>query len=83
MIDSLACRLDNWGLASPAIAFLETHKPLSFIASQTLLAFQPLLTLVLGDHSMEEYVALLEDRSNVDRIISRLEELVDDVQASE
>jgi len=83
LIDSLACRLDDWRLTTPAIAFLETHKPLSFIASQTLLVFQPLLTLFLGDVSLEDYVMLLEDKSNVDRIIFRLEELRGDVSAAE
>lgn len=83
LIDTLALRLDNWRLTTPAIAFLETHKPLSFIASQSLLVLQPLLTLFLGDASLEDYVMLLEDRSNVDRFICRLEELQGDLGAAE
>jgi hypothetical protein len=75
LIEDLARRLDSWRLTTPAIAFLEAHKPLGFFASQTLLAFQPLLTLFLGDVSVEEYAALLEDRSGLERVINRLEEL--------
>jgi hypothetical protein len=75
MIDDLACRLDRWSLSTPAIAFLEAHKPLSFFASQTLLAFQPLLTLFLGDASIGEYASLLEEPGGIERVISRLEEL--------
>jgi len=75
LIEDLAHRLDSWRLTTPAIAFLEAHKPLGFFASQTLLAFQPLLTLCLGDVAIEEYAALLEDRSGLERMISRLEEL--------
>jgi hypothetical protein len=75
MIDDLARRLDNWNLSTPAIAFLEAHKPLSFFASQTMLAFQPLLTLFLGEASIGEYAALLEDPGSVERVIGRLEEL--------
>jgi hypothetical protein len=74
LIEDIADRLGGWGLTTPAIAFLEAHKPLGFFASQTLLAFQPLLTLFLGDVGVEEYAALLEDRSSLERIISRLEE---------
>lgn len=83
LIEGLARRLDSWSLATPAIAFLEAHKPLSFIASQTLLAFQPFLTLFVGDVSLEEYVLLLEDRSNIERVIRHLEELEHGLSTSE
>jgi hypothetical protein len=79
LVDNLAWRLDGWGLTTPAIALLETHKPLCFIASQTLLVFQPLLTLFLGDAPLEEYALFLEDRSSVERIICRLEQLQRDL----
>ena len=75
LIDDLARRLDGWKLATPAIAFLEVHKPLGFLASQTLLVFQPLLTPFLDNVSVEEYSLLLEDASSVERVICRLEEL--------
>lgn len=75
LIDDLAHRLDDWRLTTPAIAFLEAHKPLGFVASQTLLALQPLLTLFLGDVSIREYSALLEDSGSVERVICRLEEI--------
>jgi hypothetical protein len=75
MIDDLVHRLDNWRLTTPAIAFLEVHKPLCFLASQTLLAVQPLLMLFLGDASIGDYASLLEDPASVERVICRLEEL--------
>jgi hypothetical protein len=74
LIEDLAHRLDSWKLTTPAIAFLEAHRPLGFFASQTLLAFHPLLTLFLGDVPVEEYAALLEDRNGLERMIDRLEE---------
>jgi hypothetical protein len=83
LIDDLARRLGVWGLAAPAIALLETHKPLNFIASQTLLVFQPFLTPFLRDAPLEEYSLLLEDRSNVERIIYRLEQLRHELSNSE
>jgi hypothetical protein len=83
LVDSLACRLFSWGLATPAIAILETHKPLGFIASQTLLVLQPLLTLFLGDVPIREYSLLLEDRTSVQCIIYRLEQLQHELSISE
>ncbi len=75
LIEQLAQRLNDWRLGTPAIALLEAHKPLSFVASQTLLATEPLLTMLVGRVQIEEYAVLLEDASNVERVIHRLEEL--------
>lgn len=75
LAEDLAHRLDGWRMTTPAIAFLEAHKPLGFFASQTLLALQPLLTLFLGDVRVAEYAALLEDRNGLELVINRLEEL--------
>jgi hypothetical protein len=75
LAEDLARRLDSWRLTTPAIAFLEVHKPLGFFASQSLLALQPLLRLFLGDVHVEEYAALLEDGNGVELVIHRLEEL--------
>jgi hypothetical protein len=82
LIENLAHRLDSWRLTTPSIAFLEAHKPLGFFASQTLLALQPLLTLLLGDVPVEEYAALLEDQNGLERVIDRLEELQQDCSLS-
>jgi hypothetical protein len=75
LIQNLAHRLHRWKLGTPAIALLETHKPLSFVASQALLVAQPLLGLAADHAQIEEYVTLLEDDRSVDRLIHRLEEL--------
>jgi hypothetical protein len=77
LTEDLAQALHSRGLGIPAIALLEAHKPLSFVASQALLALSPLIAVVEGRFPIEDYASLLEDSSNVDRVISRLEELED------
>ena len=47
LTDSLARELSRWGLGTAAIALLEGHQSLSFIASQILLVSEPFLTLFL------------------------------------
>jgi hypothetical protein len=74
-IEQLAQWLNRWRLGIPAIALLEAHKPLSFVASQTLLAAQPLVTMLFGRVPIGEYAALLEDADNLERVIHRLEAL--------
>jgi hypothetical protein len=73
MIEHLARQIGRWRLESPAILFLEVTKPLSFIASQGLLLCEPLLGFFYKEPQVSEYADLLADRSNVERLIARLE----------
>jgi len=75
LTEELAQALHQRRLGAPAIALLEVHKPLSFVASQALLVLSPLLTVFLGQVDIGEYAGLLESSGNVDGVISRLEEL--------
>jgi len=74
LIEGLVRLVNEWGMVAPAILFLEAHKPLSFLASQFLLLSQPTLEPFLGG-AVREYALLLEDRENVETILSRLEGL--------
>jgi len=74
LIAGLVRRVNQWSMAAPAILFLQAHKPLSFLASQFLLLSQPTLEPFLGG-VVREYALLLEDRENVEMILSRLEGL--------
>lgn len=74
LIEGFVRRVNEWGMVVPAILFLEAHKPLSFLASQFLLLSQPTLEPFLGG-VVREYAMLLEDRENVETILSRLEGL--------
>ena len=74
LIDRLAQKVSRWGLTAPAILFLEANKPFSFIGSQVLLFFQPLLGFLLGDEVIGGYAQLLEDPANVERLLHLLEQ---------
>jgi hypothetical protein len=74
LIERLAQKVSRWGLTAPAILFLEANKPFSFIGSQVLLFFQPLLGFLLGDEIMGGYAQLLEDQANVERLLHLLEQ---------
>jgi hypothetical protein len=73
LIEALAQRIEAGGLTAPAILLLEAHKPLSFLGSQALLVVQPILSFAFGTSTSAQYAALLEERSNVERLIQRLE----------
>lgn len=62
------------GMAAPVIMFLESVKPLSFVASQlAVFGLSPLFGL-LGERS-EEYAVFFSKRENVERVLERVEEL--------
>jgi predicted component of type VI protein secretion system len=74
LIDNIAKTVVDYGLEAPAIMFLETTRPLSFIASQlAIVALGPLQSLFqLG---VPKYTGLFMKTENVARIIDRIEKL--------
>ncbi|MBI2865213.1 MAG: hypothetical protein HYX94_11690 [Chloroflexi bacterium] len=73
LIERLAAWIEQKGLSGPAVLFLEANKPLSFVASQTMLLFQPILSLAVNGRLPEDLALLFEDRAKLDRLIRRLE----------
>ncbi len=72
-IQMWAAKIQQMGLATPAILLLEVHKPLSFTAGQFLLLGQPLLNLVLPSPFTENTITLLSSRNLINALISELE----------
>jgi hypothetical protein len=77
LIDSIAARIVRMGLATPAVFFLESSKPLTFIGSQALVFFEPFVKAFLDLKSYDRFAALMEDRANVEKLILRIEERED------
>ena len=73
-IEELAQKVSRWGLTAPTVLFLEANKPFSFIISQALLFFQPLLGFLIGDEVIGRYAQLFEDQANVERLLQLLEQ---------
>ena len=70
LIEAVARRLENAGLAAPAVALLEANKPFSFLGSQALLFIEPFVGRFVAGTG--DWIALLEDRHNVEALIRRL-----------
>jgi hypothetical protein len=73
LVERLVQRIDRWHLGLPALAVLEATRPFSFIASQGLLLCQPLLSFFYDESQIAGYADLFADRSNLERLIGRLE----------
>jgi len=90
-LDVVAAKVMRMGMAVPAIAFLESMRPLNFIGSQVLLFFRPILDLAVDGVNTATspllgfsidasfYVRVqraLEKRACVEALITRLEALL-------
>jgi len=60
-------------LTALALFTLESLKPLSFIASQSLIVFGPLIRAVLAVADYDVFVRAIEDRDNIEWMIRQLE----------
>ena len=58
-----------------AIFLLESTKYISFVAGQTLIFFGPILTMFVNDKKYYNFVNLLENKDNVEFLISEIEDL--------
>lgn len=76
LIERLAKWIVNHRLETPAIMFLESMKPLSFIGSQMWLMYGvPMLGIVVDEHQSSEFGLLFENRENVEALIRKIEML--------
>lgn len=75
ILERIAQGIVRRGIAAPAVLFLEMNKPLSFVASQSLIVLTPFLAPFVGIDNVYRYSRLLEQRENVERLIERIEQL--------
>jgi len=75
IITGIARRTVALRLTPVAIVMLEASKPLSFVGSQLMVFFQPIITALFPFQMYDEVAALLEDRTNVEALIQAIEKL--------
>ncbi|MGQ9708657.1 MAG: hypothetical protein ACUVUR_07295 [bacterium] len=73
IITKIARRTVDLHLSPVAIVLLESTKPLSFVGSQLMVFFQPIIAAIFPFHQYDEIAALLEDRSNIELLIQTIE----------
>ena len=74
MLDELAAGIAKRRLTAAALFFLESHRPLQFVASQVMVFFQPLIQIIWRDPRRWEGIqAVLAKRGSVELLLRRLE----------
>ena len=75
LISNLAGKIVRHGMAIPAIFFLEMVKYLSFFGGQLMVFFGPIITVFIPSHSYYKMAELLEDRKNIEFLLTEIERL--------
>ena len=74
-------RLAGWaverGMETPAILFLESVRPLSFVGAQAMHFFQPLASVVFTGPDYARLARLLEERENLAILLATIEAAAD------
>jgi len=83
LLDYAAEKITKFGMAVPAVMALEVTRPLSFIGSQFVWGAGPLAAVFINDRYINEIALLLEDRSNIEALITRIEDIEAVKQAEE
>lgn len=74
LIESLVQKVHRYKMETAVIFFLEMHKPLTYVASQSMLLGSGFLAPLFGPENVQKYAKLFETRENVERLIRRIEE---------
>jgi hypothetical protein len=83
LINRCARLVAERGLTTPAILFLEMHRPLGFLAGQSLILASGFLAPLFGPQRVQQLSRLLQSRDSVDRLIARIESLAHNANASQ
>lgn len=75
LTERIAQRVVGMGMGMISIVFLESLKPLSFIGSSILVFTRPIASVFFDTGTYDRFVALVEDRRNIDILVDRIEQL--------
>ena len=75
ILKEFARKIVKKGISVPMIFFLESTKYISFVGSQTLIFFGPLITIFVNEKNFYSYIEILEKRENVEFLITEIETL--------
>jgi len=78
LIEKIARRVVQWRLTVPAIVVLESAKPLSFVASQVMVFFEPIVQSLFSFKDYRDFYEMLEDRKNIELLIQAIERAEDE-----
>jgi len=83
LLERLAVQVVRHRMTVPAILFLESMKPLSFVGSQALYFFEPMVRALFAVPEYERFAALLERRDTMEALLVKIEARDDEERRAE
>ena len=85
MVEYIVSQIERVGMFTPAAFILETGQPLSFLFSQIAYGAAPFGEAILkgGQHRIEDYAQVFEDRKNLNILIERIHKRAKEVEIEE
>lgn len=74
LISKIAKKIVYIGLATPAIFFIEMHKPMNFLGSQILFFLEPILWGFFNTNEFRQFAKILEKRNSLEILLQKIEE---------
>jgi hypothetical protein len=75
VLEKLAVQVHQRGMGAPAIIFLESVKPLGFMAGQVMVFFRPFISAFFKTQEYDLLSDMLEERNTVEMLLNRIEAL--------
>jgi hypothetical protein len=75
LVNKVAEKIVRMRMTVPAVFFLESSKPLAFLGGQLLIFLEPFVQTLFNFRQYQRFALLMEDRSNWERLIRRVEDL--------
>lgn len=73
LLAELALAAQRRGLATPAVLWLESLRPLSFVGAQAMHALTPFVQLLTSGDRFARLAAILEERGHLERLLRLIE----------
>jgi hypothetical protein len=77
MLERLAARIVELRLEVPAILTLESARPLSLVAGQALVFFEPIAQSLFRLSDYQRFARVIQDRANLDTFVALIEHAAD------
>jgi hypothetical protein len=74
ILKKLAAEIVSRRLTAPAIFFLESCRPLSFIGGQAMIVLEPFIMAVFDLPDYRKFALMMERRENVQKLITMIED---------
>lgn len=75
ILSKFASKIVDKGMTVPALFFLESTKYVSFVGSQMMVFFGPIVTSFVSSEKYYNFSELLEDRNNIEYLLNEIERI--------